>query len=149
MQSGELDAFKAFWKLLSKLELSQRAPIGIAVSRFNYAYQRFGIEDKLIDYMIAFEALFFKTGERGEHRHKLAVRVARLLATGYENRKAIMREMAEFYDKRSEVVHGEKTTFQGGFIDKVEEYLRKSIKHFVQLPPTKGHDETISQLDLA
>src|SRR5438552_619731 len=148
LQSDELDAFKAFWKQLNTIELSQRAPIGIAISRFNYAYERFGIEDKLIDYMIAFEALYFKTGERGEYRHKLAVRVARLLATGYENRKAIVKEMVEFYEKRSEVVHGERTTFQSGFIEKVEEYLRRSIKHFVQLPRTVGHDQTISQLDL-
>ena len=144
----EVDAFKAFWKQFGNIELGQRAPIGIAISRFNYAYERFGIEDKLIDYMIAFEALFFKESERGEFRHKLAVRVARLLGPDYESRRTISKEMMDFYDKRSAVVHGDSPTFQAGLIEKVEEYLRESIKHFLKQPHTTGHDEVISRLDL-
>lgn len=144
----EVEAFKDFWKSFSEIDLEQRAQVGIAISRFNYAYERQGLEDKLIDYMIAFEALFFKTGEWGEYRHKLGVRVARLLAKEYDDRKAIAKEMMEFYDARSKVVHGEKTSLKSGFVEKVEQYLRESIMHFIRLAQTTDYDEIISRLDL-
>ena len=148
LQGGEIEAFKEFWKNFGKIDLERRTPIGIAISRFNYAYERLGLEDKLIDFMISFEALFFKTGEIGENRHKLAVRVARLLASAYEDRKTIARDLTDFYDKRSKVVHGELATLQGELIEKVERYLRQSIKHFVEQPRTVGHDEILTRLDL-
>ncbi len=144
----EVDAFKGFWKQFGTIELGQRAPIGIAIRRFNYAYERFGLEDKLIDHMIAFEALFFKTGEIGENRHKLSVRVAKLLAQDYENRRRIAKEMAGFYDMRNLVVHGEQASLKPEFTGKIENYLRDSIKYFLLLPQATDHDEIISRLNL-
>ena len=94
--------------MFNEIDLRQLVPLNIAISRFNYAYERNKLEDKLIDYMIAFEALFFKHGEIGEFRHKLAVRVARFLKQNYDERKEIMKRMMEFYDKRSAIVHGKK-----------------------------------------
>ncbi len=98
--------------------------------------------------MIAFEALFFKRDERGENRHKLAVRTARLLSQDYTDRKGIMKEMMDFYDRRSDVVHGKRISLDSKFIDKIDNYLRQSIKHFVQNSQTLSHDEDIARLDL-
>ena len=144
----EVHDFQEFWKVLTMIGFEQRAPISIAVTRFNFAYERALLEDKLLDYMIAFEALFFKTGEIGENRHKLSVRVARLLAEDFEDRRRIAKEMAGFYDMRNLVVHGEQASLKGEFIEKIESYLRDSIKHFLQRPQTADHDEVISRLDL-
>jgi len=144
----DVEDFKEFWRAFRQADLEHRATINIAISRFNYAYERLSAEDKLIDYIIAFEALFFKENEKGEFRHKIAVRVARLLGKDYGSRKAMAKEMLEFYDKRSAVVHGERTILPPGFIEKVEGYLRESIKHFLRQPDTRSHDEMISRLDL-
>ena len=74
MEKGE---FVAFWNTIDKLDLERPATLSVAVRRFNYAYERHHLEDKLVDFMVAFEALFFKEGEFGEFRHKLSTRVAR------------------------------------------------------------------------
>src|SRR2546428_3499831 len=58
----EVHDFQEFWKVLTKVAFEQRVPISIAITRFNIAYERGLLEDRLLDYMIAFEALFFKTG---------------------------------------------------------------------------------------
>ncbi|HEX9430786.1 MAG TPA: hypothetical protein VF944_10450 [Candidatus Bathyarchaeia archaeon] len=147
LKGDEIAAFNSFWRAFSELDLA-KLPLGIAINRFNFAFGRLGLEDKLIDFMIAFEALFFKTGEIGENRHKLSIRVAKLLARDYESRKRIAKEMAEFYGMRSGVVHGEQVHLKPEFTDKIEDYLRQSIKYFLDQQQAEDHDEIISRLDL-
>ncbi|HIH36564.1 MAG TPA: hypothetical protein HA232_01485, partial [Methanocellales archaeon] len=86
----EVSEFRSFWDKFNKTKPFQIAPLGVAIRRFNYAYGRDKLEDKLMDYMIAFEALFFKQDEMGEFSHKLAVGVSRLLKQNYEERKDMM-----------------------------------------------------------
>jgi len=140
--------FKKFWESLDKIDFDALPQLSIALSRFNFAYERDKLEDKLIDFMVAFEALFFKEGEFGEFRHKLAVRVSRLLEPEYKKRKAIVEKMNEFYDERSMVVHGEKVDLKSDFINSVEDHLRKSIVIFLERLRTSDHGEIISRLDL-
>jgi hypothetical protein len=144
----EASEFKGFWESINKIDFDAFPQLSIALSRFNFAYERDKLEDKLIDFMVAFEALFFKEGETGEFRHKLAVRVSRLLEQEYEKRKALVEKMNEFYGERSKVVHGEKADLKGDFIDSVEDHLRKSIILFLERLRTFDHGEIISRLDL-
>lgn len=148
LTGAKVREFKSFWNRFNKIDVEQPAPLSVAIRRFNYAYERDRLEDKLVDYMIAFEGLFFKRGEIGEFRHKLAIRVSRLLKQSYKERGKTTKQMTEFYDKRSAVVHGEKVDLSGEFINTVEDHLRKSIKLFLQRLQTFGHDEIISHLDL-
>ncbi len=148
LMGKEVEEFKIFWNWFKEINLEQAAPFSVAIRRFNYAYERNKLEDKLVDYMVAFEALFFKKGEMGEFRHKLAVRVSRLLNGGYGDRKNRMGQMLDFYDKRSKVVHGEEVTFGGDFkIEAVENNLRQSIVLLIQRSKT-NHDEILTHLDL-
>ncbi|MFQ5819346.1 MAG: hypothetical protein ACE5I5_05105 [Candidatus Heimdallarchaeota archaeon] len=148
MTGTEEKEFQNFWNRLNQIDLGQFVSLNIAIRRFNDAYERERLEDKLIDHMIAFEALYFKEGEMGEFRHKLAVRSARFLKQSYEDRKEIIRQMKEFYDKRSKIVHGEKVTLNKKFINDVEDHLRNSIKRFIERIQTSNHDAIISHLDL-
>ena len=136
------------WEAINKINFDTFPQLSIALSRFNFAYERDKLEDKLIDFMVAFEALFFKEGETGEFRHKLAVRVSRLLEQKYENRKAVVDKMNKFYNERSKVVHGEKADLKDDFINSVEDHLRKSIVIFLERLRTFDHGEIISRLDL-
>jgi len=144
----EANEFKRFWERMSRIDVSAFPQLYIALSRFNYAYERDKLEDKLIDYMVAFEALFFKEGESGEFRHKLSVRVSRFLEQEYKQRKLTAERMNDFYDKRSKVVHGEKVELKDDFVKTVEDHLRKSIKLFLERLQTSSHDEIIAHLDL-
>jgi len=144
----EVSEFKSFWSKFSKIDLEQPASLSVAIRRLNYAYERDELEDKLVDFMVAFEALFFKEGERGEFRHKLSVRVARFLEQEYDQRKQIAKKMSEFYDMRSAVVHGEKVNFSVEFVNTVEDHLRRSIRLFTERLQTFTHEEIVSHLDL-
>jgi hypothetical protein len=144
----EAKEFRDFWEMMDKTDVDTLPQLSIALSRFNYAYERDKLEDKLIDFMVAFEALFFREGEFGEFRHKLSVRVSRFLEDEYEQRKMTVKRMNDFYDKRSQVVHGEKAELEDDFVKTVEDHLRKSIKLFLERLQTSSHDEIITHLDL-
>ena len=120
----------------------------MAIRRLNYAYERDKLEDKLVDFIVAFEALFFKEGEVGELRHKLSVRVARFLASEYEPRKKITKDVSDFYAKRSSVVHGENVALSDEFVNMVENYLRKSISLFLEPSQVLDQNEILTHLDL-
>lgn len=107
---------------------------------FNYAHTRERPEDKLIDYMIAFEGLFVK--EKAELSYRLSLRVAAFLGENRDEKGEIFTLMRRTYDLRSDIVHGssysknieingEKLSF-GELVPRVEELLRKSIKKSIE-----------------
>ena len=147
LTKNEVKQFQSFWELFNK-KIEQLPSLSITIRRFNDAYERDRPEDKLIDYMIAFETLLIKRGDRGELTHKIAVRSARLLTQNYEEREKIMKEMKKFYKARSKVVHGEKVTLSNEFISAVEDHLRNAIKLFLKYLQTNSHDSIISHLNL-
>ncbi len=70
LRKTEATQLRDFWRSFSIFYTSKPKRLAIAVRRFENAYERTNPQDKLIDYMIAYEALFFKQGEIGEFRHK-------------------------------------------------------------------------------
>jgi len=144
----EVNEFKNFWNGFEKMDLEELTFLSVAIRRFNYAYERDKLEDKLVDFMVAFEALFFKEGESGEFRYKLSTRVARFLEHNYVQKEHVMKSMNEFYDKRSAVVHGEKVDLDEQFVNGVENYLRRSVKLFLERLQQFSHNEIITHLDL-
>lgn len=148
LRKEEIIQFKDFWKQISTFFPSEPRRLAIARRRFEIAYERSLPQDKLIDFMIAYEALFFKQGELGEFGHKLSTRVSKLLRKTYQERATVAKEVKEFYDKRSKIVHGEEVKLHRGFIDKVESYLRDSIKTLMEKLVEKDLDEIILHLDL-
>jgi hypothetical protein len=85
--------------------------------------------------------------------HKLAVRVARLLKKNFRDRKEVFKSIKYFYKLRSRLVHGGSTK-DFSEIEKVEGYLRDSIKAFLRKRNKNlsnienDHDLIIDQLDL-
>ena len=148
LKEAELDDFKRFWNYYKEINLTGLDYLGVALRRFNYAYERGSLEDKLIDHLVAFEALFFKQGETGEFRHKLSMRVARFLEHEYDKRKVVAEKMVDFYDKRSSIVHGEKVVLKLDDVITVEDYLRRSIRLFLERLQGSDHNSIISRLDL-
>jgi len=154
LKKKEIYNFKKFWRKFR--QFSQTKYLDIAIRRFNFASERRRPEDKLIDYMISFESLFL--GLEQELGLRLSLRVARLVGKK-RNRKEIFQDMKTAYDLRSKFVHGatetninkflsKKSITLNEFVSKVEEYLRKSIKQFINLTEQGfGHEEIIRGLD--
>ena len=138
LEKNEVPDFKEF---LKKLEHKPDF-LDIPLRYFNYAHTRERPEDKLIDYMIAFESLFFGKGEKAELSYRLSLRVAAFLGEKRDEKGKIFTLMRRAYDLRSDIVHGssysknieineENFSFEE-FVSRVEELLRKSIKRSIE-----------------
>ncbi len=136
---------KEIFSLIRKVKKDRFRFLTLALRRFNQSYDRYEAEDRLIDHMIAFEALYLNdtgSGEyRGELRFRLALRTAFFLREG-DQRKTLSKEMADAYDIRSSIVHGDeydlpkingKTLSINEFVIKIEGYLRESLCKFITL----------------
>jgi hypothetical protein len=77
----------------------------VALRRFYLAKLRDGDDDRILDLMIAAEALFLNDAQ-GELSFRLATRAALFLADTREHRVEVYRAMRDAYDKRSQIVHG-------------------------------------------
>lgn len=109
--------------------------VDIAIRRFNLAYSG-DYESKIIDQMIAFESLYIADDK--ELGYKLALRTAFLLG---KRRKQIFSDIKKAYDLRSKVVHGTQKVDRSKLqetIPKTEEYLRQSMRRFLELL-SQGH----------
>ena len=65
--------------------------------------------DRVIELRIALEALFLDTN-RNELGFRLATTGARYLATELEERKAVRKTLADFYNMASSVIHGDESS---------------------------------------
>ena len=62
--------------------------------------------DQFIDLRIALEALYAPDGGSGEISYRLQTRCARHMATSFDDRKALAREVKDFYNTASRFAHG-------------------------------------------
>ena len=146
LKGHEIENFKVFWKQFNNSKFHQSKSIDIAIRRFNLAFDRTNLEDKIIDFLISYEALFFKN-EKQELREKISRRVGILLENDFLKRQILAKEVKEIYDKRSSIVHGDSVLLTDDFIQRVEEILRLSIRGFLKKIETQNHDEIIDHLD--
>mgnify|MGYP001570930774 CR=1 FL=1 len=152
LQSGEGRSLVELFRLLRDAK-TYTIPnyLFVAIKRFEYAYARLLPEDKLLDFMVAFEAIFLKGDEQQELSYKLSLRAAYLLAENARERKDIFDFMHLAYKARSKIVHGERATGEGknkDFVDNVEFYLRLSITKVLKEGQYKiNHNNFLNTLD--
>jgi len=88
----------------------KRALPAICMRRFNAASDRVSLEDAVVDYIIAAEALFLRDvgspDDRGELGYRLALRAGVLLEGGDRSRRNTVQFMRRAYDLRSVIAHG-------------------------------------------
>jgi len=146
MDKGVLNAsealdFKRFWHRFRRTRPTKA--LRIAVTRFDLAYRNEDPEERIIDYMIALEALY--TGDIQELAYKLALRAAFFLGKTKEDRNNIFDILKKAYTVRSQIVHGQepkdefilqtgRTLDIYGLAKEAEEILRQSIKKLIDLP---------------
>ena len=106
---------------------------------------RFQTEDKILDVAIALERMYELAG--GEISFKLKTRAACFLETSMEGRTQVFRDVGEFYDARSAIVHRRKKqqsaeakqeAFSKGF-----EVARRSVVKLLRDGPPSDWNEVV------
>jgi hypothetical protein len=154
LDQGEVSFFQDFWHALMKnwnlLGTIGNKNLSLALRRFDSAYARRSNDDKMIDYSIAFEALFSKSDDtRDSLTHKLALRFSRLVENDFVERKNLFGDMKDLYSKRSRVVHGDPAPVTPADVEEIERYVRKAINIYMnQYYKKVDHNNVIDRLDL-
>lgn len=119
----EIKEFRNFWPIFKKV-VNKNSALNIAIRRYNYSFDRYGLEDKLIDLMISAEALFLN--EKQELAYRLSLRTAYFLRNEFEL-DWCFNFMKDMYNLRSTFVHGLKLKMKGKSISEFYDELEDSI----------------------
>ncbi len=136
LSEDEVPRFLALWRLLE----TGATRFGFSIHRFNLAFDRRLLIDRIVDLVIAAEALFLSdlgVKDRGELRFRFALRAAKFIQHPSYGEREIFRIMRQAYDARSAIVHGglpDETHLPDNqsadlptFIDIIEELIRLGL----------------------
>lgn len=145
-----------YYHLLMDFDYNKHRAFGIALRRFNFAYDKMRNEDRLIDYVIALEALLLYR-IRDELKYRLALRTAHLIGQSDKQRKYYFDLMKAAYDQRSAIIHGEhmkshiningRQVPYPRLVNETEEALRKVLVYFLTNLNKRSHEKIIDQID--
>lgn len=104
--------------------------VALAISRFNSSYERRNLVDRLVDLVIAVEALF---GDGGDSlAYKVAARCAYWLEPPGPDRWEIFDSVRRMYNQRSSAVHGSGSLdLDVAQIDNLEHIVRSSVTAYL------------------
>lgn len=148
--SSEIKDFLEFQKILTTLIPNEwnkdNRYIEIAIRYFNFANERDSNEDKMVDYLIALEALYLN-GDHGEFTYRLAHRAASMLGSTFDRRRVTFEKVKDAYNLRSQIVHGssnpKKREITNEDVEKVNNYVRISIVKYLNLNKTHNSKKLI------
>jgi len=129
---SEENELKKLWSEMKDIDLAERKSVGLAMRRFGYAYERTLNEDKIIDFMIAFESLFLR-GRKAPTRtgQYIGLGCSMLLGKNAKEREEINDFLVKVYEMRNKIVHGSEVRVKPQLISRTEGYLRESIKELL------------------
>lgn len=142
IEINEIEGIRKLARKIDKIDLRKRNSLRIACERFSRSYEDRREDDKIIDFLIGFEALFLK-GKKAPSRKGLYIGLgcSMLLGRNDKERQSINEFLVKAYNLRNNIVHGSKpiTSIQidneayeiEDIIIKLREYLRESIKRLM------------------
>ena len=156
-------AFISVKAILLLLILQDRA-LNTAINRYNDYFTRKEVEDRLIDLMIAFEAIFLRENEKMELTFKLALRTAVFLEGRDIKRENLFEFIKKAYDVRSPIIHRSKTKDKikvkkslgakesdeytlHEFLNKLENVFRRCLLKYIQECRNYQIEELIDLID--
>jgi hypothetical protein len=149
LNGGEIQDLQHFWNKLKNIDLEKTGNknLDIGIRRFNSAFLRRSNEDKLLDYFIAYEALFSKERDSIDSvSHKLGIRYARLMETDPKLRKDEFTKIKKLYKIRSKIVHGGQANIENSVLS-MEECIRKALTKFLFMYIKPTQSEIIDELE--
>ena len=116
-----------FWDVLDEIPKNLQT----ATARFSSSYEKRDLADRLIDLVIALEALF-GDGEPGGITYKIAMRGACWLREKENERCAAFDTIKKLYGYRSKVVHGNLgVDFTDQRVNELEGMVRSALRKFL------------------
>ena len=127
------DLIEVFEKLRA-VDFSRRNTFRIACDRFLRYYYEHHHEDRLIDLMIGFEALFEISPQIRTKGKAIASQCSKLVGKDHREESRIRETIRKAYRLRNEVVHGDEHGENkiAEIVVVIEDYLRKSILDLCQ-----------------
>jgi hypothetical protein len=126
LDASDIEHFKLFWKAFEKAMNLLPSNIKFSLKWFNKSYLELDEVDRLLDLAIALESLF-QTGER------LDLYVARFVGKDSEERRKLHKDMVELRRLRGAIVHKGYHEVEREFVNRVEDYYRRSARKFIEL----------------
>ena len=143
-----LDVFNEFFDLYWGTLDSLCPSVTLGLSRFNSSYERRELADRLIDLVIALEALF-NDSDPGSVTFKIATRCAAWLHPPGDQRLSVFRFVKDVYRYRSAAVHGRRNQKQPTVddLDRLERVARVSLVKFLNHHLIHGRTPFPQELD--
>lgn len=140
LEFEEIPNLRKLLKKMQAVDFNKRKSLGLACRRFQRGYEEENLEDRLIDFIIAFESLFIrKEVEGASAKQKIANGCSTLLGKTDEEREEIRQILTEAYLIRNLIVHGSEykkpaddVFYISDLVPAVEDLLRESIKSFLE-----------------
>lgn len=137
LSESDVSELLNLWQLLQ----NGASRFRFSVHRFNLAFDRGLLDDRLVDLVIAAEALFLSdmnSKDRGELRFRISLRAAKFIEHPIYSEYEVFRLMRQAYDNRSAIVHGgsagdthlpdNHSANLSVFIDAIEELVRLALR---------------------
>jgi hypothetical protein len=107
IHGGGRDVLRRYWTVLH--DQPALGTVGVALRRLRFAAEREIDEDRIVDLMIAAEALFIeRSGDYDELRFRISINAAFFLENALSRRRAVFQTVRAGYDVRSQIVHGDR-----------------------------------------
>ena len=146
------DEIEFFFNALQETRVKKHRGLVQASRRFGYAMENHREEDRIVDVMIAAEALFLSDAgsaqDRGELKYRLSLRAAYFMGKDADERTKIFKFMKAAYDARSTIAHGGQPSsfrdLEGNEIDAhqfshfTSHYVRRALRQAIREAPANG-----------
>ena len=135
----DIDVITQLFEKIQNVDFAKRRSFQIACERFTGPFEESNDDEILIDYCIAFEALFFK-GERSPQNagQYIGLGCSMLLGKNDQERDEIHKFIMKAYEIRNKIVHGSEFNtsikMKSGeyelnkFVLQIQDYLKESLK---------------------
>ncbi|WP_311170628.1 HEPN domain-containing protein [Halobellus ordinarius] len=148
LQEDNAEDFVEFWRKIGKYLSSPPESYRIAIDKFSTSFNRTNENDRLLDSVIALEAIYLKSTETQEMSYRLSQRGALLLGNTKDEAKEIQSTLRDAYNHRSSLVHGSSTDVEQDSVIELHELTRRSLSKFLHsYADDKDHQEILSELD--
>lgn len=143
LEKKEIAGLRDLVKKIDLCDFDRNVSFRIACERFSRSYEKDEEDEIIIDFMIAFEALFLRGTTRLTNAgHFIGLGCSMLLGTNNEERENIKEFLVDAYKVRNDIVHGSqsvtysikvgKRTYEiEDIVLKLRDYLRQSIKKLI------------------
>ena len=146
LEESETGPVRALYETVARFEAlpsDKFRNIALALRRFSSIYDRYPADDRVVDAIIAMEALLKLESELS---FRLAFRTAGILAPDDDERIAISKEMGEYYKARNAIVHGVPLKPKVSTLIQNDEPLRNTVRRllvaFLHLVESEKHQPT-------